>query len=100
MNLWWVYPSCVLAIFVVVQVILLWPRLRHARPAQAPTARQPIDLPHVAPPVLHLVVEPEHRPLCGASIRQPWTNDPQAATCPECRRDGDAAMTQWLTNNR
>ena len=60
----------------------------------------PRDLPMANTPILHLVVEPEHRPLCGASIRQPWTIDPQAATCPECRRDGDAAMLQWWTNNR
>ena len=63
---------------------------------QAPTR----DLPRVAPPILHLVVEPEHRPLCGASIRQPWTIDPEAATCPECRREGEAAMLQWWVNNR
>ena len=70
--------------------------------SRTPTAAPPLprDLPLVAPPILHLVVEPEHMPLCGASIRQPWTIDPQAATCPECRRDGDAAMTQWWANNR
>lgn len=72
--------------------------------ARTPVASVPVllprDLPMIAPPILHLVVEPEHRPLCGASIRQPWTIDPASATCPECRRDGDALMLQWTTNNR
>ena len=99
MNAWWVFPVAVLVIFVAIQLVLF--RMgRKQPPAPAQHARPPIDLPHVAPPVLHLVVEPEHRPLCGASIREPWTIEPQAATCPECRRDGDAAMLQWWANNR
>ena len=99
MNAWWVFPVAVLVIFVAVQLALF--RMgRKQPPSPAQLARAPIDLPHVAPPILHLVVEPEHRPLCGASIRQPWTIDPEAATCPECRRDGDAAMVQWWANNR
>jgi hypothetical protein len=70
-----------------------------ARTPAAPKSL-PRDLPMAPPTILHLVVEPEHRPLCGASIRQPWTIDPASATCPECLRDGDALMLQWTTNNR
>lgn len=74
-----------------------WSRWFGRAPATPPA---PVDLPRAAPPILHLVVEPEHRPLCGASIRQLWTIDPKAATCPECRQEGEAAMLQWLVNNR
>ena len=100
MNAWWVFPGAVLVVFVTALLVLRWLGQRKPRPDQAPTARPTIDLPHVAPPILHLVVEPEHRTLCGASIREAWTIEPEAATCPECRREGDAAMIQWLTNNR
>lgn len=74
-----------------------WSRWFGGTPA-APSP--PRELPRAAPPILHLVVEPEHRPLCGASIRQPWTIDPNAVTCPECRREGEALTLQWWVNNR
>lgn len=77
------------------------PRRRRSDAApEKPRARHPLDLPFEAPPILHLCKEPEMRPLCGASIREPWTIDPQAATCPDCRREGDSLMLQWWATNR
>jgi len=52
------------------------------------------------PPVLHLVTHPENRPLCGASIRLPWTEDPAAATCPDCRKEGDLLAVQYGVSTR
>ena len=60
----WVFPVAVLVVFVTALLVLRWLGQRSAQPAQTPPARPPIDLPHVAPPILHLVVEPEHTPLC------------------------------------
>jgi len=81
----------------------LWERLRGRGGPAAPVAPKRELLPIVPPadrPPMHLVVAPQNRPLCGASIRELWTIDPDAATCPECRREGEAAMLQWFATNR
>jgi hypothetical protein len=49
---------------------------------------------------MHLVIAPQNRPLCGASIRELWTIEPEFATCPECKRESEAALLQWWVNNR
>ena len=71
---------------------------RHRTPT--PTVKTAVELPFRAPDILHLCTEPEMRPLCGASIREPWTIDPEAATCPACRENGDSMMLQWWATNR
>ena len=79
----------------------LWPWRRH-RP-ELPAQAQPTTTEATAwlpPPVLHLVTHPENRPLCGASIRLPWTEDPAAATCPDCRKEGDLLSVQYGVSTR
>jgi len=76
-----------------------WPRRRQEEPVRA-QPRQPLDLPHVAPPILHLLDKLSQRPVCGASLRESWTILPETVTCPECRKQGEAAMLQWYANNR
>ena len=69
-------------------------------PAPPNPVQPPLDFPHVAPAILHLIDRATERPICGASIREAWTIIPETATCPECRKQGDAAMLQWEVNNR
>lgn len=67
---------------------------------QAPPVTFPALVPLAPPTVIHLVTHPENRPLCGASIREAWTEDPAFATCPACRRDGDLRFIQWKASTR
>jgi len=69
-----------------------------AAPAQPVTF--PALVPLVPPAIIHLVLLPENRPLCGASIREPWTVDPQHCTCPACRKDGELRFIQWKASTR
>jgi hypothetical protein len=39
-------------------------------------------------------------PLCGASIREKWTQEYEFATCPECRELGERALTSYWINTR
>jgi len=80
----------------------LWWRLWwRVEPAPAPLKRVVPDLPPAdPPPPMHLVIAPQNRPLCGASIRELWTIEPEFATCPECKRESEAALLQWWVNNR
>jgi hypothetical protein len=81
----------------------LWRALFRRRPpavAPAPPVSFPALVPMAPPPILHLVAHPENRPLCGASIRQPWTTDPDAATCPACKLEGDLRWIQWRVSTR
>jgi hypothetical protein len=84
--------------------LFLWNRWLDRRTrkhtTQPPPPRAPLDFPHVAPPILHLLEPGTERPICGASIREAWTIVPETATCPECRKQGDLAMLQWYANNR
>ena len=81
-----------------------WPRWTRARKQPIPEpAREPSTAETAwAKPsaVVHLIVHPEDRPICGASIRQPWTEDPAAATCPECKFLGNATSLQWKVSTR
>lgn len=52
------------------------------------------------PKILHLVLHPDEVPICGASVREPWTLEPEFATCSECREAADRRMTQWRANTR
>ena len=56
-----------------------------------------------APPqvrVLHWAPGLGHYPLCGASIREAWTLEYLAATCPECRAQGWPLLLQKEINDR
>lgn len=80
----------------------LWWRLALTpRPAvpgpPEPNPERPAALP---PPIIHLIIHPENRPMCGASLREPWTEDPATATCIACRRDGDLVAVQFWANTR
>ena len=78
----------------------LWWRGRAPVPAKDVPARLPLDLPHLAPPMLHLLDQLTSRPVCGASVRETWTIEPESATCSECRRQSEMARLQWFVNNR
>ena len=96
---WWIWMVGFVVPLVV--AVLFGRRLRRMQPPQAePAPRLPLDFPHVAPPMLHLLDKLSHRPVCGASVREAWTIEHEAATCPECRKLGDMAMIQWFTNTR
>ncbi len=75
----------------------LWWRLPEMRPLPRTIDER---LPLAPPPILHLVVEPEHRPLCGVSIREPWTIELEAATCPACRHEGERLYLEWWVSTR
>lgn len=69
-------------------------------PVQTASTFFPALAPLAPPSIIHLIVHPADRPLCGASIREPWTEDPAFATCPACRRDGDLKYIQWKASTR
>jgi hypothetical protein len=79
----------------------LWWRLPLAplppAPAEQPPALSPIPKP---PKILHLLLLPEDVPLCGASIREPWTAEPDYATCPQCREVAQRLTLQWRMSTR
>lgn len=84
-------------------VPMLGVRIQFGRPAPAAPAQPatfPALVPLAPPAIIHLIVHPENRPLCGASIREPWTEVPDFATCPACRRDGDLRFIQWKASTR
>ncbi len=92
-----------LCILAVVFLLMRWLDRRSRRlegKLQVQPPRTPLDFPHVAPAILHLLDKATERPICGASIREAWTIIPDTATCPECRKQGDLAMLQWYANNR
>jgi rubredoxin len=101
---WWLSLLFIGYAVAVVVTILTLLQLRRARRTRverpAPAPKPTLDFPHVAPPILHLVDKLTGLPICGASVREPWTVLPETATCPECRRQGDMAMLQWFTTNR
>ena len=103
MTLRWAFGLLLTAIMVAWLVAETWARRRRHRvvpPAPPNPVQPPLDFPHVAPAILHLIDRATERPICGASIREAWTIIPETATCPECRKQGDAAMLQWEVNNR
>ena len=55
---------------------------------------------HKPPKILHLVMHPENVPVCGASIREPWTEELEFATCPACKEAADARWLQWRVSTR
>ena len=55
---------------------------------------------HKPPKILHLVMAPENVPVCGASIREPWTEELEFATCPACKEAADGRWLQWRVSTR
>jgi len=55
---------------------------------------------HKPPKILHLVMHPENVPVCGASIREPWTEELEFATCPACKEAADGRWLQWRVSTR
>ena len=81
----------------------LWWRLWWRRPVPVlPPAPTVLLVPpiHKPPKILHLVMAPENVPVCGASIREPWTEEIQFATCPACKEAADARWLQWRVSTR
>ena len=52
------------------------------------------------PKILHLVMHPENVPVCGASIREPWTEELEFTTCPACKEAADGRWLQWRVSTR
>jgi hypothetical protein len=77
----------------------LWWRTEHVtlvvppRPAHAPDV-------FFSPPILHFVLMPDYRLACGASLRQPYTIEIEAVTCPACRQQGERMTLEWMVRNR
>lgn len=79
----------------------LWLRLwwRTGAPSLPSVPRTPLPSLLARPSgVMHFAVN--GYPLCGASIREKWTQEYEFATCPECRELGERALTSYWINTR
>ena len=94
--------SAVLVLIAIAACLGLWRWLSQRKPPapSLPATLTPLDFPHEAPRILHLLDKLTERPVCGASIREAWTILPDTATCTECKKQSESSMLQWWANNR
>ena len=76
-----------------------WWRTEHVALVRPPRPVRAPDV-FVSPPILHFVLMPDYRLACGASLRQPFTIEIEAVTCPTCRMLGERMTTEWMVRNR